>query len=45
MRFVNDKDLRIQMGQAARKRAVALFDEKRVTGELVSYLDNVLKKL
>ena len=45
VKFVNDKDLRIQMGQAARKRAVALFNEKRVTGELVSFLDNVLKTL
>ncbi len=44
MKFVDDKDLRIQMGNAARQRAITLFSEKRVTGELVMYLDNVIKK-
>jgi nucleoside-diphosphate-sugar epimerase/glycosyltransferase involved in cell wall biosynthesis len=44
MRFVDDKDLQVQMGQAARKRAITLFGEKRVTDELVYYLDGLIKK-
>ena len=45
IRFINDKDLRIRMGQAARKRAITLFNEKRVTGEFVKYLDNLIKNI
>ena len=45
MRFINDKKLRIQMGQAARKRAITLFNEKRVTGEFVKYLGNLIKNI
>jgi glycosyltransferase involved in cell wall biosynthesis len=45
MRFVEDKDLRVEMGQAARKRANALFNEKRVAGEFVTYLDNLISKI
>jgi glycosyltransferase involved in cell wall biosynthesis len=45
MKFINDKKLRIQMGQAARKRALTLFNEKRVTGEFVKYLDNLIKNI
>jgi glycosyltransferase involved in cell wall biosynthesis len=44
MRFVDDKELRAQMGRAARERAVAVFNETRVTGEFLSYLDSVIKK-
>ncbi len=42
MRLVNDKDLRIKMGQAARKRTIALFNQKRVTSEFVDYIDYLI---
>jgi nucleoside-diphosphate-sugar epimerase/glycosyltransferase involved in cell wall biosynthesis len=45
MKFVNDKRLCAQMGQAARNRAISLFNEKRVVGEFKSYLDNVIKSV
>jgi nucleoside-diphosphate-sugar epimerase/glycosyltransferase involved in cell wall biosynthesis len=44
-RFITDKNLCVQMGQAARKRAISLFNEKRITGEFVRYLDNLIKSV
>lgn len=42
--LTTNKDLRIQMGSSARKRAIQKFSEERVTGEFLVFYERLLKR-
>ena len=45
LKLINDKNLRIEMGQKGRERTKNLFEKKYVTSELVNFINYSYKKL